>query len=84
MTTVASVLWGFLGGIGAWFVTSLIAQPLTAFLAARSGAAHALALYANYDYYDPERDQPSADVVCDRARLLAEAGADLIAFDHAN
>ena len=77
-------LWGFFGGISAWIVTNFIAQPLNTFLAARSGAARALARYADLDYYDPEQDDPPPETIFAREKVLADSAAELIAFSHAN
>jgi len=59
-----SLLWGFLGGVIAWVVTSLISQPLTNFLALRHEAATALARYERLDDFDPEEECPQDSVVC--------------------
>ena len=77
-------LWGFLGGIIAWFATEFVGQPIKTFLAARSEAAKVLAQYEELDYYDPERDPPAVELTNERAGALRAAGAALIAFAHSN
>jgi len=81
---VINFLLGFLGGILAWFATNLIGQPLVTFLGARSEAARVLAQFEDLDGYDPERADPPPEIVEERRKLLAAAGAQLVAFAHAN
>lgn len=81
---MAALLWGFLGGVIAWFATNFVAQPLNTFFNARSGAARALARYGDLDRYDPEEEDPSSNVISDRRKVLADSGAELIAFAHSN
>jgi hypothetical protein len=81
---MTTLLLGFLGGFVAWLATTFVVSPITALLAARTEAAHALALSEHLDSYDPERDMPSSDVAEERTRSLAAAGAKLIAFEQAN
>jgi hypothetical protein len=77
-------LLGFIGAILAWFVTNLVGQPLVSFLATRSEAARALAQFEHLDRYDPTIDSPAREIVEERGKLLGAAGAQLIAFSHAN
>jgi hypothetical protein len=70
----------------AWFATTFIGQPISTFIAARSEAARVLALFEDLDRYDndPERDEFPDNIVLDRQKALAAAGAQLIALAHAN
>jgi hypothetical protein len=82
--TKLNFLWGFLGGIIAWFATEFVGQPIKTFLAARSEAAKVLAQYEDLDRYDPERDPPDPELTNGRAGSLRAVGAALIAFAHSN
>jgi hypothetical protein len=81
---VTAAVWGFVGGIIAWLATTFVGQPLVAFIGSRSEAARALAQFGYLDRYDPERDDPPPEIATDRRKILAEAGARLVAFAHAN
>lgn len=81
---MTGLLFGFLGGIIAWLATTFLAQPVTSFAAARTEAAHALAFSEDFDRYDPERDAPPPEIAEERKKLLATAGARLVAFEQAN
>jgi hypothetical protein len=80
------IFWGFVGGVMAWFATTFIGQPIITFFAARSEAARVLALFGQLDRYDndPERDEFPDNIVLDRQKALAAAGAQLIAFAYTN
>jgi hypothetical protein len=80
------MFWGFVGGVMAWLATSFIGQPIITFIAARSEAARVIALFGELDRYDgdPERDEFPDNIVLDRQKAMAAAGAQLIAFAHAN
>ena len=75
---------GFLGGTIGWLATNFVGQPFVAFLGARNEAARALAQFEYLDHYDPERDNPPPESVEERRKLLAAAGAQLVAFAHSN
>jgi hypothetical protein len=81
---VANFFLGFLGGIVAWFAVNLVGQPLVNFLNARSEAARALAQFDYLDRGDPTIDDPSPEITQERRKLLSSAGAQLVAFAHAN
>jgi len=72
---------GFTGGIFAWCVTAFIAQPFIYFWNARVEAARVLAMFEEFDYFDPERSEYPPDLVIERRRALRAAGAQLGAFD---
>jgi hypothetical protein len=77
-------LWGFIGGILAWFATNFLGQPIVAFIAARNDAARILAQFASLDHYDPEIDKFPDNLVEERQKSLSIIGAQLIAFAHSN
>jgi hypothetical protein len=79
-------VWGFVGGILAWFATEFVGQPIKTFVAARSEAARVLAQFADLDEYDPvgERGDVSPEAAAERSKALSAAGAALVAFSHSN
>jgi hypothetical protein len=81
-----TVFWGFIGGVIAWFATNFIGQPIVAFIAARSEAARAIAQF-EYLEDDPERAEREEfpdGVITERRKSMEAAGAQLVAFAHAN
>jgi hypothetical protein len=85
--SLATIAWGFLGGIFGWVVTTFIAQPVTMLLAARSEAAQALAQFEHCDDFNPHDEQqtpPSDAVVAARGQAYANCGAKLAGFDLSN
>lgn len=78
-----TVVWGFIGGFIAWLFTNFIGQPIVAFIAARSEAARAMAEFEYLDHFDPDEEFPDS-VILDRQKSMAAAGAQLVAFAHAN
>jgi hypothetical protein len=81
---VASFLFGLLGGVIAWVVTSFFAQPLSTFFNLRAGTAKALARYEDRVDHNPEAPVPSADWLAERKRTYENCGADLVAFAVSN
>jgi hypothetical protein len=82
--SLASIIWGFVGGIFGWAVTTFVAQPLAALLAARSEAAEVLAQFEHCDDFrshDETRTLPPEDVIAARARAYENCGAKLSGFD---
>jgi len=79
-------IWGFIGGILAWFATEFIGQLIKTFFAARAEAARVLAQFQDLDYYDPGEEWPevTADQAEERKKALSAAGATLIAFARSN
>ncbi|MBB6251041.1 hypothetical protein [Nitrospirillum iridis] len=78
---MSALLWGFLGGVVAWFVTNFISQPLIKIISLRESAAVALARYENYDHHGhEEEDTPEADTIKARNVAFSEVGSQLKAF----
>jgi hypothetical protein len=79
------MFWGFIGGVMAWLATNFIGQPIVAFLAARSEAARSM---AQFEYLDRDESGESEEfpdsIITDRQKSMAAAGAQLVAFAHAN
>ena len=69
----------------AWLATNFIGQPIVAFIAARSEAARTPAQFEYLDRFDPDESQEFPDnLIIDRQKSMAAAGAQLVAFAHAN
>lgn len=84
---MTSFLWGLCGGFVAWFVTTVVAQPIYRFLALRGEAARLLALYefrfdADFDPGSGELGGPSEVWLRDRMRDYVACGAALTGFSY--
>jgi hypothetical protein len=80
-----TALSGLAGGIVAWFLTNLVAQPLLRFFTLRGEVATALSLYRNVaPYLDETAHQEEKDILKERMRdghkELRLLGARLLAF----
>lgn len=82
---LAAIAWGFLGGVFGWAITTFIAQPLAAVMAARSEAAQVLAQFEVCDCFnslDEDGPTPPSDAMLSaRAQAYANTGAKLAGFD---
>jgi len=83
---LATVGWGFLGGLAGWAATTFLAQPLTAAFVARSEAAQSLAKFEVCDWFEPldeDRSLPTSEETLfdERQRAYVDCGAKLVGFD---
>ncbi len=84
MSAISSAAWGFVDGAIAWAVAAFFAQPLTAFLEARTRAAEALARFDRYESFDPESEITDEALIALRRASYEECGSRLVAFDLTN
>lgn len=76
---------GFIGGIVAWSVTTILGQPLHRFFQLRQQAALAIAQYDDRAWIgNPEAKPPDNDWLKERREAYDKVGSELIAFADSN
>jgi hypothetical protein len=83
--TIWGILSGFVGGIVAWIVTTILGQPLQRFLQLRQEAAAAVAQFEDRAWIgNPEAKPPSNEWLDKRREAYDKAGTSLLAFANTN
>ncbi|MGA2895748.1 MAG: hypothetical protein ABSE22_23045 [Xanthobacteraceae bacterium] len=76
---------GFLGGIVAWIITTILGQPIQRFIQLREHAALILARYDNLPWIgNPEAKPPENNWLEERREAYDKIGSELVAFADAN
>jgi hypothetical protein len=76
-----SLITGFVGGVIAWIVTTIVAQPLQRFFQLRQQAAILLVQYDDQAWIEnPEAKPPSNKWLKERQEALDKVGSELVAF----
>lgn len=80
-----SLTYGFLGGVIAWIVTTIIVQPLLRFIQLRNEAAFVLAQYDHRAWIgNPDAKSPDDEWRTKRREAYDATGTALIAFAASN
>jgi hypothetical protein len=82
---MSSLFFGFIGGIVAWIVTTVLGGPIRRVVQLRQEAALILAKYDDLPWIgNPEAKPPENDWLAERREAYDKIGSELIAFADAN
>jgi hypothetical protein len=83
--TVGSLFTGFIGGIVAWIITTVLGEPIRHFFELRQQAASVLAKYDDLPWIgNPDAKPPGEAWLKERREAYDRVGSELVAFADSN